>query len=383
VTADTHFVQAGDGPILIGAGSGTLACTCGHTLVQGFDAARFLAIGIQCARCGTLTATAPLPEGGVPPPSAIIAAPSLEPRDTAMTVPAGMTVIGQAEMVRLRALFQPANPDYVYQFSDALLDEAAAAFALHTGAPLPEIASGVDAFAGMDQHALSWAVRHLRGRIRTGSWACAEDPASGAAVTIVAGFLHFLATWTPRHPLLPAMVATAAERGFSLHGLAPFAAAHCLIMQGNRVRLPEPQGYPGRIERFDIVAGADLLGVQIAMLDRFEFLFGAAWSQAGLLAVVSETLEGVQGRINLRNPGVLVLSAGNAQTGYDEALIRAVQEAMQTVGRRNRGLMAVAPVTLRLQALPDPHAIRFCYGFFPVANRHYRGEHRLAGQQAG
>jgi hypothetical protein len=32
---------------------------------------------------------------------------------------------------------------------------------------------------------------------------------------------------------------------------------------------------------------------------------------------------------------------------------------------------------LRLQALADPHAVRFGYGFFPIANRHYRGDSLL------
>jgi hypothetical protein len=372
VTAETHFVQAEDTPVLIGSGSETFCCSCGQALIAGFAAARFLAIGLKCGRCLAVTTTAPLPEDALPPRSAIVAAPSDAPRTTAMTVPPGVAVVGQAEMVRLQALFQPAEPDYVYQFSEALLDEAAAQFERHTGGHLPEVATG-DPFAGMSEPALAWSVRHLRSRIRSGSWACAEDAATGAAVTCVAAFLHFLATWR-RHPLLPAMLAAAADRGFSLHGLAPFASAHCLTMLGNRIRFPEPLGYPGRIDGFEIVSAAEPVGVVIEALERFEFPFGAAWSPAALLACVSAMLEAAQGRINLRNPGMLVLSAGNAQAGYDEALVVAVREAVLRLGRKNRGLMAVAPVVLRLQALPDPHAIRFCYGFFPVANRHYRGE---------
>jgi hypothetical protein len=50
---------------------------------------------------------------------------------------------------------------------------------------------------------------------------------------------------------------------------------------------------------------------------------------------------------------------------------------MQTEGRRNRGLMAVAPLVLRMQALPDPHALRYGYGLFPIANRHYAGDSLL------
>jgi hypothetical protein len=47
---------------------------------------------------------------------------------------------------------------------------------------------------------------------------------------------------------------------------------------------------------------------------------------------------------------------------------------VSALGRRNRGLMGVAPVTLRLQTLPEPGSVRFGYGIFPIVNRHYRGE---------
>ena len=73
----------------------------------------------------------------------------------------------------------------------------------------------------------------------------------------------------------------------------------------------------------------------------------------------------------------MFLSPGIALAGYDEALIQAITHAMLTLGRKNRGLMAVAPIVLRLLPTADPHAIQFGYGLFPVANRHYRGTNQL------
>ena len=84
-----------------------------------------------------------------------------------------------------------------------------------------------------------------------------------------------------------------------------------------------------------------------------------------------------QGRINLRNPGVLLLSPGTVLGGFDEALIEAVKASLHGLGRKNRGLLAVAPIVLRLQTLPDPHAVRFGYGLFPISNRHYGGETQI------
>jgi hypothetical protein len=93
---------------------------------------------------------------------------------------------------------------------------------------------------------------------------------------------------------------------------------------------------------------------------------------------VSEIAGAAQGRVNLRNPGLLLLSPGIALAGFDEALITAIQAAVAVVGRKNRGLMAVAPIVLRMQAMPDPRAIRFGYGLFPIQNRHYAGEGLIA-----
>jgi hypothetical protein len=174
------------------------------------------------------------------------------------------------------------------------------------------------------------------------------------------------------------MVATAADRSFSLHGLAPFATAHCLTMMGNRINFPEPLGYPGRIEGFNLVGGpSETVGVHVEVFDRFEFPFGEKWDAVRLLSGVSEAIGAAQGQINLRHPGMLLLSPGTALTGYDEALIEAIKSAMQGLGRKNRGLMAVAPIVLRLQPLADPHAVRFGYGLFPIANRHYQGSMQI------
>ena len=376
MTADIHFVQGGDEPILIGSGNGTLACACGHVLIRGFEPARFLAIGLQCSRCQAVSTTSGLADGSLPPRSAIIAAPSSTPRMTAMTMANSVTVVGQQEMQRLQALFQPADPNPVYRISTQLLDEAMEVFGRLTGGALPldpaEEAGSQDEWTGLSDHALGWAVRHLRVRLGNSQWAGLQDVATANAVTHVTAFLHFASTWS-RHPLLAEMLQTVSARGFSLHGLAPFAAAHCLTRMGNQIRFHEPLTYPAGIETFEIVTDGDAVCVRTEVFDRFEIPFGRAWEPASLRAVATEAISGAQGQINLRHPGILVLSPGTALAGFDEGLIEAVQASVQLHGRKNRGLMAVAPVVLRLQALADPLSVRFGYGWFPVANRHYRG----------
>ena len=151
-----------------------------------------------------------------------------------------------------------------------------------------------------------------------------------------------------------------------------FAAAHSLAMAGSRIGFQKPLGYPSRIGGFDLAVGAtEVVSVLIDVFDRFEFPFGRPWDHANLRVAVADAVSAAAGRINLRNPGLLLLSPGTALAGYDEALIEAVKAVVPSLGRKNRGLMAVAPIVLRLQPMPDPQAIRIGYGLFPVQNRRY------------
>jgi hypothetical protein len=379
LTSDVHFVQGGDEPILVGAGTGTLACACGNTLISGYDQQRVLGIGLQCARCGAVTITPQFQAGITPPTATIVAEPSAQPRLASMTVPPGVAVVGRTEMDRLGALYRPVTPaDNTYRMSPERLDEVRTAYERHVGVALrPVAAHPEDPFRGLQDHALGWAVGHLQASMHDGAWGGILDVPDAAAALHIAGFLHFSATWS-HHPVFPAMAATVADHGCSLHGLAPFAAAHCLNMMGNRIVFPSPLGYPGRVEGFALTTGpTDILPVHTEVFDRFTFPFGLVWDHANLRAAVSAAIEAAQGRINLRHPGLLVLSPGTAPGDYDAAINQAVETAMLSLGRKNRGLMAVASVMLRQQPTTDPAAIRFGYGFFPVANKRFQGQNQL------
>ena len=369
--------------MFIGTGDGILECRCGNRLIEQYDPARFLAVGLQCGRCGQVTTTPGLTDGARPPFAVIIAEPVAQPRTSTTTLTPSAYIIGRAEMDRITALYTPVTPpDFTYTISDALLEEAIAAYSRVTGERLPSWDADLAApYRGLREHALAWAVQHLRARMRQGSWACMDDIPTPIAVVTIAGFLHFVATWS-HHPLFGSMVAGASAHGFSVHDLAPFAAAHCATMMGNRISYPPAVGEPPRITGFNLATGpTDLTQVHIDVFDRFEVPFGKAWDPASLRSAVGDHIAASQGRINPRNHGLLILSPGIALLGFDEALIRAVQETLQAHGRRHRGLMAVAPMVLRLQPLADRHMVRLCYGFFPIPNRHFAGdtEMRTAG----
>ncbi|MBS0640550.1 MAG: hypothetical protein JSS43_11800 [Proteobacteria bacterium] len=373
--AAVHFVQQCDGPVFAGLGPGTLDCGCGRRLIDGYDPAYFIDIGLQCGTCSAVTTTPPLADDTRPPFAVVIAEPLAEPRTFTAELNKASFIISRAEMDRLTALYRPRTPDWRYEVTPELVDQAVAAYQQVTGEALPSVA--VDIQAGLRTHALAWAVAHLRAQMQQGPWRADDGIPTPIAVLTLAGFLHFVAAWS-HHPMFRPMVANVAAQRFSAHGLAPFVAAQCLSMMGNRIGFGEPEGSPPRLTGFTLATGpTDTVQVHLDVFDRFEVPFGQPWTPATLRAAVADRIAACAGRINPRHHGLLLLSPGMALAGFDEALIAATQEVLHSQGRRHRGLMAAAPVVLRLQQMPEPHAIRLCYGFFPLPNRHYEGDTSL------
>ncbi|HVZ08134.1 hypothetical protein [Rhodopila sp.] len=374
--AVVHFIQAFDGPVFQGVGQGVLECAaCGNRLIDAYDPAYFIDIGLQCGRCAAVTTTLRLADPARPPFAVIIAEPVAESRRFTATLNPSAFIISRAEIDRVAALFQPRTPDWRYQITATLLEEAVATHRRITGRDLPSIPA--DPARGLPQHALAWAIAHLQARVAAGPWRADDGIPTPIAVVTVAGFLHFVGAWS-HHPGFPAMVAGAASRGFSSHGLAPFVAAYCAAMMGNRVSFPARTEAPAAATGFDLAVGpTEKVPMVLDVFDRFEVPFGQPWTPAALRTAVAERVAATAGRINPRHHGLLLLSPGPALLGFDEALIAAIQDVVQGQGRRHRGLMAVAPVVLRLQQMPEPDTVRLCYGFFPVPNRHYEGDTAL------
>ena len=368
-TAKPHFVQPENAAVFIGTGASALTCACGQTLIEGYEQPRYVAVAFQCGACGSITETPGLPAGRTIPTPAVIAEEAAE-IVSGRTLPAGATLFGRAEMNRVVNLYRPRTPaSNIYSFTDALLDDAGATAERLTGGALPDTAPGFD---GLARHALAWSLRHLRARLRAESWACFEEPATAIACSTVAAFQHFTATWQ-QHPMFPAMVATAGARGFSTHGVALFAAGHCLVMQKNGVGFPAPSPVTGQIETLRLATGPSrAVDIVLHVFDQFEVPWGRPWTPDALRRAVQDAIESEQGRINPRHPGMLVLSPGAALAGFDEALIQAVQAVIQAIGRRHRSLMAAVSIVLRLFPAKSPTEVQFGYGFFPAENRHFR-----------
>ena len=314
---------------------------------------------------GSFQCGAPVPPdgtAGVVPFARLLAESEGQATSKGVALPAYLVTAGQHEMERIAASYLPVTPPSTpFRVSETLLDQAiglSEAYKLADGAGVEHIGGG----------RLTWAaaIGHLQARMRDPAWYCLENEVTAAAVARIAAFLHFHATWSG-HPLFPAMMASAAEAGFSMDGFAPFAAAHCLSMLGNRIYFQVPDGPEAKIDRFDIATGSHgPATAHIACLDYHPGLRKTPRDTVGDRIAAACT------RINPRHPGMVVLSAGAAPMQLDSPVAEGLRFALHNQARRNQGLMAVALLALRLLATPDRREMLLRYGFLPIQNQQFR-----------
>ena len=378
-----HFIQVGDDPAIIGEGTDDLRCQCGQSvLVKGYLPFNLLGIDIRCSRCGAITTTPGLLAETVPP----AAVTPIDRRDQPLPRPATVArltaLASHEELARLTRLYAPQTPPSDRCAIDAtLLDLVEADYDRLSGGRLDEhlgavAAAGSGPLAGFRSHPLAWAVRHLRATHGAPGWTWFGTDEGSAATTIVGAFRHFVACWS-HHPLFPAMAAAAADRGFSLHATAVFGAAKCLSDSGNRIAFTAPDPADGRVTDFSLAIGpTERWAVRVEVFDAFEWPFGKPWDQGTLRSAVTASVTAAQSRINLRHPGLLVLSAGAARSAFDQPLVEAINDAVQSHGSRNRGLAAVCAIMPKLVETEKPNEARFSFAFYPIANRRFIGEIR-------
>jgi hypothetical protein len=337
-----------------------------------------------------LTAAEPPPATDAPSLAAILEEPGTDPGSDLLAVPAYVLTAGQEDISRIAAMQQPVTPaDNVYRLSPALLDDAIAACgqyaaAIRAAADAPAVeaeaaVSGRSGAAAKDE-GLAAAIRHLRTRMADPDWRCLESGETARAVACVTGFLHFTRTWG-HHILFPGMLASLAETGFSPHGLAPFAAAHCVATSGNPVSFPDRAGQTGRITSFSLATGpVSAVTVHVETIGRLASAAGQILDADSLKRTVEARVAAIQGRINARHPGILVLSASAVPpAGADGVLSAAVTRVLSNLGRKNSGLIAVAPIVIHLHPGQDKREVILGYGFMPIANPHFTGPGRSMG----
>jgi len=371
-----HFVQTGDEPIFTGRGTGELRCRCGQSvLVRGYDPSDFMGIDLRCASCGAITTTPGLSALKRPPEH-------VQPveRD-AVAPPAGTTVgpdrvlAGREELGRLMELHRPRGPaSDLLTVSDAFLDTIAADYDRLTGGALTDhlaavaAAEAVKPLSGYRMYPLAWAIHTMRGVLRGADWSCAGSSPASVATTVAGAFRYFLDCWS-HHPLFPEMAATAADSGFSLHGTALFATAKGLAESGNRIGFVPPRDGSGRLRQFALAMGTgEPLTCVVDRFDRYEWPFGEDWQSADLRQRVQERLLASKGQINVKHPGMIVLSPGATWEQMEQPLVDAIHGAFHAHGRRYRHVTAVSVILAKIKATPNHDTVRFGYSFYPIPN---------------
>jgi hypothetical protein len=96
-----------------------------------------------------------------------------------------------------------------------------------------------------------------------------------------------------------------------------------------------------------------------------------------LRAAVIEAMATAQGRVNRFRPGMIMLGVSILQPDFDQMLVDAIQAAFQAVGRRHRGVAAVAVVMPKVLPAGLPDRLGFGYAFYPLTNPRFAGENPI------
>ena len=364
-------------------GTDDLACPCGSSiLIRGYLPANFLAIRIRCSHCGAVTTTPGLPQDEILPLSATAIQRDQRPMAATAGIALGDILADQELMAGTFALTRPRDwPTDALVVSRSTLETAAADYDRLTGGRLAEhiAASPPPEGAEHGDYPFAWSVARLRQRIDDPEWNWTASDDDAMAAMYLAALRHLMTCWG-HHPLLARLAASLAERDRFMRVVTTLAMAKQLFDSGNRV------GF--------LLSGQDVdLHFAVPTEDRLSLALLAPpalqWHQRhrrspdALQAAVIDAVGTVQGRVNRSRPGIVVLAASILQPDFDQMAIDAIHAAFRSVGRRNRGVAAVAIMLPKLLVAERPDLLGFGYAFYPILNPRFAGENPIRlGSQA-
>ena len=80
-----------------------------------------------------------------------------------------------------------------------------------------------------------------------------------------------------------------------------------------------------------------------------------------------------QPQINRGTPGIVALAVSILQPDFDQMVVDAIHAAFQSVGRRHRGIAAIAIVMPKVLPAGRPDRLGFGYAFYPIVNPNFAG----------
>jgi hypothetical protein len=216
----------------------------------------------------------------------------------------------------------------------------------------------------------------LRQQIDQPGWSWLGHDDDAMAAMYVAALQDLLNCWG-QHPLLARLASPLAERGRFLRTMTGFATARLLFDAGNRVGFLPPT--PGNADvqlHFSTAAGEPL---SLAMLapEALQWKERDGRSPQVIRSAVVDALASARGRVNSRNPGVVVLSVSILYPDFDQALVDGIHAAFRAVGRKHGGVAAVSVIMPKVMPAGQPDRVGFGYSFYPIRNPHFFGENPI------
>jgi hypothetical protein len=380
-----HYVQAGDAPVFVGTGSTDLICRCGQSiLIKGYLPANFLAIRIKCFRCGAITGTPGLPDGEILPHAAVAIERNAAPAVVPASVERGALLACQDEFSRF-ALTRPHDaPTEAMLLSRSVVESTAREYdrltdgrlVAHTNASPPAMGSA------QGEYPFAWALSRLRQQIDQPGWSWLGHDDDAMAAMYVAALQDLLNCWG-QHPLLARLASALGERGRFLRTMTAFATAKLLFDAGNRVGFLPPTPGNADVQLHFSTAAGEPLSLAMFAPEALQWKERDGRSPQAIRSAVVDALASARGRVNSRNPGVVVLSVSILYPDFDQALVDGINVAFRAVGRKHHGVAAVSAIMPKVMPAGQPDRVGFGYAFYPIRNPHFVGESpiRLGSQQ--
>ena len=200
------------------------------------------------------------------------------------------------------------------------------------------------------------------------------------ATMYVAALHHLMQCWG-QHPLLARLAAPLAERDRFIRTVAGLAMAKLLFDGGNRV------GFSLSGDDVDLHFTTPVdepLSLALLAPDALQWRQKDRRSPDVLRGAVIDAVASAQGRVNRSKPGIVVLAVSILQPDFDQMVVDAIHAAFQTVGRRHRGVAAVAVVMPKVLPVGPPDRVGFGYALYPIRNPRFAGENPIRlGSRAG
>jgi hypothetical protein len=372
-------VQAGTEPVFAGTGSGDLRCECGQSvLIRGFLPANLLSIRIECARCSAVTVTPGLPEGEILRRTAIAVGANATPSVKPHAIGPETVLAGQDAMTGYSLTCPREPPTGPILLSRELVEATAAGYDRLTGGRLADHAAASPPAMQPEQgpYPFAWSVLRLREQIGRPGWSWLHHNDDAMAAMHVAAMHELLQTWQ-HHALLERLAAVLAEPGKFLRTVAAFATGKKLFDDGNRVGFELPTQARADVQLHFTTPADDPMTLALLAPARLQWEERDRRNPLVLRAAVTDAMTSVQGRVNRNRPGIVVLLTSILLPDFDQMLVDTIQLCFQSVGRKNRGVAAVAAVVPKVVPTEHLDHLGFGFAYYPLLNPHFDGENPI------